>query len=408
MSKNAKLEKKQGEKHNHKARQLMMQYVITLGVCIGSLALFVILSKLVLSVRVWYPSDSYWPLLHWLNLHIITVCAAIGGAIWLIVTIYYLYRVFRQIDEIVDAAGKMVSWPEKPLEMPRSLEGVQNELNLVREQALRNEMAAKEAEQKKNDLIVYLAHDLKTPLTSVIGYLSLLRDELQISEKLRERYTEIALNKAERLEELINELKNGKNIALVSDAGTPGISDPGEVIVKRAIEENIEIIPIPGACAAINALIVSGLDTKEFVFLGFLPLNKKLRKEKLEEIKNENKTIIIYEAPHKIKDSLNDLKEVVGERKVVLARELTKIHEEFIRGNITEIIEKSENLKGEMILLIEGSNEINCENILNNLSLEEHYNVYEKQGLDKKEIIKKIAKDRGVNKNEIYQYFIEK
>ena len=94
----------------------MMQYVITLGVCIGSLALFVILSKLVLSVRVWYPSDSYWPLLHWLNLHIIAVCAAIGGAIWLIVTIYYLYRVFRQIDEIVDAAGKMVSWPEKPLE----------------------------------------------------------------------------------------------------------------------------------------------------------------------------------------------------------------------------------------------------------------------------------------------------
>ena len=215
-------------------------------------------------------------------------------------------------------------------------------------------------------------------------------------------------NEEEREDGLIEKLKEGKNIAVVSDAGTPGISDPGEVIVKRAIEENIEIIPIPGACAAINALIVSGLDTKEFVFLGFLPLNKKLRKEKLEEIKNENKTIIIYEAPHKIKDSLNDLKEVVGERKVVLARELTKIHEEFIRGNITEIIEKSENLKGEMILLIEGSNEINCENILNNLSLEEHYNVYEKQGLDKKEIIKKIAKDRGVNKNEIYQYFIEK
>ena len=136
-------------------------------------------------------------------------------------------------------------------------------------------------------------------------------------------------------------------------------------------------------------------------------LNKKLRKEKLEEIKNENKTIIIYEAPHKIKDSLNDLKNVVGDRKIVLARELTKIHEEFIRGNIDEIIEKSENLKGEMILLIEGNNEINNENILNDLSLEEHYNVYEKQGLDKKEIIKKIAKDRGVNKNEIYQYFLK-
>ena len=214
-------------------------------------------------------------------------------------------------------------------------------------------------------------------------------------------------NEEDRENSLIEKLKDGKNIAVVSDAGTPGISDPGEVIAKRAIEENIEVIPIPGACAAINALIASGLNTKEFVFFGFLPLNKKLRKEKLEEIKNENKTIIIYEAPHKIKDSLNDLKNVVGDRKIVLARELTKIHEEFIRGNIDEIIEKSENLKGEMILLIEGNNEINNENILNNLSLEEHYNVYEKQGLDKKEIIKKIAKDRGVNKNEIYKYFLK-
>ncbi len=215
-------------------------------------------------------------------------------------------------------------------------------------------------------------------------------------------------NEEDRENILIEKLKEGKNIAVVSDAGTPGISDPGEVIVKRAIEEEIDIIPIPGACAAINALIASGLDTKEFVFLGFLPLNKKLRKEKLEEIKNENKTIIIYEAPHKIKDSLYDLKNVIGDRKIVLARELTKIHEEFIRGNIDDIIEKSENLKGEMILLIEGSDKINNENILNNLSLDEHYNVYEKQGLDKKEIIKKIAKDRGVNKNEIYQYFIKK
>ncbi len=215
-------------------------------------------------------------------------------------------------------------------------------------------------------------------------------------------------NEEDRENILIEKLKEGKNIAVVSDAGTPGISDPGEVIVKRAIEEEIDIIPIPGACAAINALIASGLDTKKFVFLGFLPLNKKLRKEKLEEIKNENKTIIIYEAPHKIKDSLYDLKNVIGDRKIVLARELTKIHEEFIRGNIDDIIEKSENLKGEMILLIEGSDKINNENILNNLSLDEHYNVYEKQGLDKKEIIKKIAKDRGVNKNEIYQYFIKK
>lgn len=213
-------------------------------------------------------------------------------------------------------------------------------------------------------------------------------------------------NEEEREEILINKLKDGKNIAIVSDAGTPGISDPGEVIVKRAIEENIEVIPIPGACAAINALIASGLDTKEFIFMGFLPLNKKLRREKLEEIKNENKTIIIYEAPHKIKDTLKDLKEIIKDRRIVLAREITKIHEEFIRENIDEIIQKSEDLKGEMIILVEGNTKKNEENILNNLSLEEHYNVYQKQGLEKKEIIKKIAKDRGVNKNEIYKYFI--
>ena len=214
-------------------------------------------------------------------------------------------------------------------------------------------------------------------------------------------------NEDERENLLIEKLKEGKNIAVVSDAGTPGISDPGEVIVKKAIEEEIEVIPIPGACAAINGLIASGLDTKEFVFLGFLPLNKKLRKEKLGEIENEKKTIIIYEAPHKIKDTLNDLKEIVKNRRIVLARELTKIHEEFLRGNINEIIEKCEDLKGEIILLIEGNQEKKKENILNYLSLEEHYKLYEKQGMEKKDIIKKIAKDRGVNKNEIYKYFIK-
>lgn len=205
MSKNITLEAKQGEQHDHKAMQFLMQYVVTLGICIGGLVILVVLSKLVLSTRIWYQTDPYWPMLHWLNLHVIAVCVAASGAICLIVTIYYLFRAFRQMDEVVGAAGKLVHQPEQPLRLSRSLQGVQNELNLVREQALRNEMAAKEAEQKKNDLIVYLAHDLKTPLTSVIGYLSLLRDEPQISEQLRQRYTGIALNKAERLEELINE-----------------------------------------------------------------------------------------------------------------------------------------------------------------------------------------------------------
>ena len=206
---------------------------------------------------------------------------------------------------------------------------------------------------------------------------------------------------------LIEKLKNGENIALVSDAGTPGICDPGEEVIRKAIKENIEVIPIPGACAMINALIASGIETKEFNFLGFLPLNKKLRKEKLEEIKKSEKTVIIYEAPHKMKSTLEDLKSILENRKIVLARELTKIHEEFIRKNVNELLNEIENLKGEMILIIEGAPKaFEEENELNILSLEEHYKYYEKQGLDKKEIIKKIAKDRNVNKNEIYMKFI--
>lgn len=212
-------------------------------------------------------------------------------------------------------------------------------------------------------------------------------------------------NEGERTDDLIKELETGKQIALVSDAGTPGICDPGEEIIKRCIEKNIKIIPIPGACAMVNALIASGVSTKEFSFLGFLPLNKKTRREKLEEIRNSNKTTILYEAPHKLKNTLKDLSDIVENRKMVLARELTKIHEEYIRGTVDELIEKSENLKGEIVLIIEGSNKKE-ENKLKDLTLEEHYNFYEMQGLDKKEIIKKMAKDRNVNKNEIYQYFI--
>lgn len=206
---------------------------------------------------------------------------------------------------------------------------------------------------------------------------------------------------------LIEKLKKGENIALVSDAGTPGICDPGEEVIKKAIEEEIQVIPIPGACAMINALIASGLNTSEFSFLGFLPLNKKLRKEKIEEIKNSKKTIIIYEAPHKMKNTLEDLMEILKNRKIVLARELTKIHEEFIRVNINDLLENINNMKGEMILIIEGDkSEKKEENNLTSMSLEEHYNYYQSQGFEKKEIIKKIAKDRNVTKNEIYMKFI--
>ena len=206
---------------------------------------------------------------------------------------------------------------------------------------------------------------------------------------------------------LIEKLQEGKDVALVSDAGTPGICDPGEEIIKKCIELEINVVPIPGACAMINSLICSGISTKEFTFLGFLPLNKKLRKNKLEEIEKTNKTIIIYEAPHKLETTLKDLKLILNnERKIVLAREITKIHEEFIRESIDDLIRKSESIKGEIVLIIEGNNNVIEENELNKLSIEEHYKFYENQGFNKKEIIKKIAKDRNVSKNDIYKNFI--
>ena len=214
-------------------------------------------------------------------------------------------------------------------------------------------------------------------------------------------------NEDVKTEGLINEILGGKNIAIVTDAGTPAISDPGEVIVRDAIKNEIDVIPIPGACALINAVIASGLSTKEFSFYAFLPLNKKLRKEKIEEIKEDGKTAIIYEAPHRLINTLNELLNELGNRNVVVAKELTKIHETFIRGNILEVLDKIQNPKGEYIIIIEGQ-KIKKENKLNELTLEEHYRYYENIGLEKKEIIKKIAKDRNVNKNEIYQKFINK
>ena len=230
-----------------------------------------------------------------------------------------------------------------------------------------------------------------------------LLNHLQISKQLISYHRH---NEEIKTEFLIKELKKGKDVALVSDAGTPGISDPGEEIIRKCIEENIKIVPVPGACAMINALIASGISTKEFEFLGFLPINKKLRKNKLEEIKNANKTLILYEAPHKLLHTLEDLKEIINDRKIVLARELTKIHEEFIRGDINLLLDKAEEIKGEIVLIIE-ANKNEKENDFAKLSIEEQYNLYKEQGLDKKDIIKKIAKNKNVNKNEIYQKFID-
>ncbi len=212
-------------------------------------------------------------------------------------------------------------------------------------------------------------------------------------------------SKDEKEKQIIDKLKQGKNIALVSDAGTPVISDPGEELVKSAIKENIQIISIPGACALIAALISSGIDAKEFTFLGFLPLNKKLRKEKLNEIENSTKTIILYEAPHKLQTTLNDLKETIKQRQIVLAREITKIHEEYISGTAEELLSKQQEPKGEYVIIIDKCN-VNEKNNFELMSLEDHYKFYENLGYEKKEIIKQIAKDRKVKKDEIYKKFL--
>ena len=231
-----------------------------------------------------------------------------------------------------------------------------------------------------------------------------LLNHLEISKPLISYHRH---NEEVKTDLLIKKLEDGENIAIVTDAGTPAISDPGEEIVKEAIKNDIKVVPIPGACALINALIASGLDTKEFSFYAFLPLNKKLRKEKFEQIRKDGKTSIIYEAPRRLVSTLQEIKQLLGNRNIVVAKELTKMHEKFIRGTVEEILETIDNPKGEYIIIIDGE-KVQEDNKLNELSLEEHYKFYEIQGLDKKDIIKRIAKDRKVNKNEIYQQFINK
>lgn len=234
-----------------------------------------------------------------------------------------------------------------------------------------------------------------------------LLNHFEISKPLISYYKQTEKSKSEVL---IPKLLEGKNIAVVSDAGTPGISDPGEEIVKQAIKNDIKVVPIPGACAFVNALIASGMPTNEFEFIGFLSANKKERKDKLEEVKYDTRTLVFYEAPHKLQATLETMLEILGDREVVLARELTKIHEEYIRGKLSTVLEQIVDIKGEFVIILEGNSISKKEletNNLNEKTLEEHYKFYEEQGFDKKEIIKKIAKDRNVNKNEIYQYFLK-
>ncbi len=211
-------------------------------------------------------------------------------------------------------------------------------------------------------------------------------------------------NKLERGPELAEKLLAGESIALVTDAGTPAISDPGADLVKLCIERGIEVVPLPGANAAITGLIASGIDTAKFTFQGFLPVNKKERREQLEKIKNYPETLIFYEAPHKIKATLQSMHEVLGDRKICLCRELTKKFEEFYPCLISQALEryKTEDPRGEFVVVVTGCENPDTEAETTEMTLEEIYENYLAQGVDFKEAIKLAAKDKGLSKREAY------
>ena len=215
-------------------------------------------------------------------------------------------------------------------------------------------------------------------------------------------------NKRDKGGYIIGLLKDGKNVALVSDAGTVAISDPGEDLVSLCIENDVLVSPIPGAVAAINALIISGLPTRRFAFEGFLSVNKRHRREHLQSVKNDTHTLIFYEAPHKLKGTLKDLYDTFGDRKITLVRELTKIHEEAIRTTLSEAVTLYEDSspKGEFVLVIEGAKETPVEeNPLNDLTVTEHVDKYIADGLSQKDAIKRVSADRGVPKRDIYNEY---
>ena len=210
-------------------------------------------------------------------------------------------------------------------------------------------------------------------------------------------------NKRERGEEILKHIRRGENVALITDAGTPAISDPGEELVKQCIEENIDVFALPGANAAITALISSGISTGRFSFQGFLSMNKTARREHLEEVKKHNETLIFYEAPHKLINTLNDMLRVFGDRQIALCRELTKTYEEKIRCTISEALAHFETAapKGEFVIIISGANRTISDDF-GNISLEALYQSYIEQGTDSKEALKTAAKNKGMSKRDAY------
>lgn len=247
------------------------------------------------------------------------------------------------------------------------------------------------AEDTRNSIKLLNRFEIKTPMTSYHEY-----------------------NKVEKAEKLISMLQEGKNIALITDAGTPAISDPGEVLVQMCHKNGVPVTSLPGACACITALTLSGLSTRRFCFEAFLPADKNERRDILADLKEESRTIILYEAPHHLKATLAELYDTLGERKITLCRELTKKFETIMPTTLSEAISfyEENEPKGEYVLVLEGKSietrKEEKQKEWQQLSIEEHMAFYEEQGIDRKEAMKKVAKDRGLSKRDVYQYLLEK
>lgn len=219
-------------------------------------------------------------------------------------------------------------------------------------------------------------------------------------------------NKYEKADELVAKLREGVNIALVTDAGTPAISDPGEVLAARCIEQGIRVTSLPGACALITALTMSGMSARRFCFEGFLPKDKKERTHILEQLKTEERTVILYEAPHHLKATLSDLEKALGDRKVTLCRELTKRFEEALPTTLSRALDlyETQEPRGEYVLVMEGADageiEAAARAQFETLSLEEHVSQYEEKGYSRKEAMRLVAADRGVSRRDVYQALV--
>lgn len=207
-------------------------------------------------------------------------------------------------------------------------------------------------------------------------------------------------NEEQKVGVVLSYLENGKNVAIVSDRGTPVLSDPGEICTKKVIEKGYNVVSLPGATAAIPAITASGLDSSKFIFYGFLNSKSSKRKKELEFLKNNKMTMIFYEAPHRIMEMLADLKEVFGDRKISISREISKKFEEIYRAKISEVMNMLTEVKGEFVIVVEGNKDVIS---FDDITIKEHVNMYMEDGLTEKEAIKKVAKERNMSKSDVYK-----